>query len=63
MLDKGLGNRGSSVITGRGLLAITGRGSISQIKLEVNENYVVHPRLVNQFALRHITNHHDVAMF
>ncbi|KAL9044608.1 MAG: hypothetical protein Q9214_002267 [Letrouitia sp. 1 TL-2023] len=43
----GLGNRGSSEITGRGLLAIAGRGSISQINLEVNENYVVHPRLPN----------------
>ncbi|KAI4210179.1 MAG: hypothetical protein LQ351_006933 [Letrouitia transgressa] len=45
----GLGNRGSSEITGRGLLAIAGRGSISQIKLEVNENYVVHPRLQPYF--------------
>lgn len=35
---------GNSEITGRGLLAIAGQGSIYQVILDAGEEYIVHPR-------------------
>ena len=35
---------GNSEITGRGLLAIAGQGSIYQVVLDTGEEYIVHPR-------------------
>ena len=32
------------MVTGRGLLALAGQGSISQILLREGETYIVHPR-------------------
>lgn len=43
---KSLAHWGSSSITGRGLLALAGRGSIAQIVLESEESYIAHPRFV-----------------
>lgn len=45
-VSKSLAHWGASQITGRGLLALVGRGSITQIELEAGESYVVHPRCV-----------------
>lgn len=41
---KSFAHWGSSEITGRGLFAIAGNGSIAQIVLEPGENYIAHPR-------------------
>lgn len=43
---KSLAHWGNSQVTGRGLLALAGRGSIAQIKLESRESYIAHPRCV-----------------
>jgi hypothetical protein len=37
---------GSSEVTGRGLLALVGRGQVHSIELKAGEQYVAHPRLV-----------------
>lgn len=41
---KNLAHWGHSQTTGRGLLALAGRGSIAQIVLENDESYIAHPR-------------------
>ena len=41
---KSLAHWGASTATGRGLLALAGQGSISQILLRDGETYIVHPR-------------------
>lgn len=41
---KSLAHWGGSMVTGRGLLALAGQGSISQILLRDGETYIVHPR-------------------
>ncbi len=43
---KSLAHWGNSSITGRGLLALAGRGSTVQVVLESKESYIVHPRFV-----------------
>ncbi|KAL8995232.1 MAG: hypothetical protein Q9188_006864 [Gyalolechia gomerana] len=47
---KSLAHWGSSKVTGRGLLALAGRGSIAQIKLETRLNDVLTNRDVNEIA-------------
>ncbi|KAL9595449.1 MAG: hypothetical protein Q9219_006440 [cf. Caloplaca sp. 3 TL-2023] len=46
-----LAHWGSSYITGRGLFALAGRGSIAQIKLEGGESYVIHPSNVLAYSI------------
>ena len=41
---KSLEHLGASEVTGRGLLAIVGRGSVYQVVLKAEESYVIHPR-------------------
>lgn len=41
---KSLEHVGTSEVTGRGLLAIAGRGSVYQVVLKAGESYVFHPR-------------------
>lgn len=41
---KSLEHIGRSEVTGRGLLAIVGRGSVYQVVLQAEESYVIHPR-------------------
>lgn len=41
---KSLEHVGASEVTGRGLLAIVGRGSVYQVVLKAEESYVIHPR-------------------
>lgn len=43
---KSVAHWGNSQITGRGLLALAGRGSIAQIALQNEETYIAHPRFV-----------------
>lgn len=45
-LAKSLAKRGNSEVTGRGLLAITGQGSVYQVVLAAEEKYLLHPRYV-----------------
>ncbi|MCJ1468906.1 Altered inheritance of mitochondria protein 24, mitochondrial [Pseudocyphellaria aurata] len=45
---------GNSEITGRGLLAIAGQGSIYQVVLDVGEEYVVHPSNVIAYTINSI---------
>lgn len=42
---------GSSQVTGRGLLALAGQGSISQVVLQAGESYVVHPSNVAAYSM------------
>ena len=42
---------GSSKITGRGLLALIGRGSVSEVDLMAGESYVVHPSNVIAYTI------------
>lgn len=44
---KSLAYWGNSQVTGRGLIALAGQGSISQVVLQAGESYVVHPRYVS----------------
>ncbi|OCK94349.1 uncharacterized protein K441DRAFT_611430 [Cenococcum geophilum 1.58] len=46
-----LAHWGSSHITGRGLLALVGKGQIYQIKLKAGETYVVHPGNVVAYVM------------
>ncbi|CAF9920315.1 MAG: Altered inheritance of mitochondria protein 24, mitochondrial [Heterodermia speciosa] len=46
-----LAHWGSSEVTGRGLLALTGRGSICQIVLKTGEDYVAHPSNIVAYSL------------
>ncbi|KAI4174816.1 MAG: hypothetical protein LQ343_002054 [Gyalolechia ehrenbergii] len=48
---KSLAHWGSSKVTGRGLLALAGRGSIAQIKLESEESYIAHPSNVVAYSM------------
>lgn len=49
---KSLAHWGSSEVTGRGLLALSGRGSICELVLKTGEDYVAHPRYVlSSFAI------------
>ncbi|KAL8945116.1 MAG: hypothetical protein Q9211_000358 [Gyalolechia sp. 1 TL-2023] len=48
---KSLAQWGSSQVTGRGLLALAGRGSIAQIKLESGESYIAHPSNVVAYTM------------
>lgn len=41
---KSLAHWGSSLVTGRGLLALVGKGQIYQVQLKAGEEYTVHPR-------------------
>lgn len=41
---QGLAHWGSSTLTGRGLIALTGAGQIYQISLKAGDEYVAHPR-------------------
>lgn len=43
---KSLAHWGNSEVTGRGLLALSGRGSICELVLKPGEDYVAHPRFV-----------------
>ncbi|KAL8633242.1 hypothetical protein Q9189_000963 [Teloschistes chrysophthalmus] len=49
-----LAHWGASHITGRGLLALAGRGSITQIEVETGESYVAHPRLNDALTSRDV---------
>lgn len=44
--SKGLAHWGSSTLTGRGLVALSGSGQIYQVSLKAGEEYVAHPRSV-----------------
>ena len=46
-----LAHWGSSEVTGRGLLALIGRGSISEIDLKAGESYVLHPGNVVAYTI------------
>ncbi|KAL8797594.1 MAG: hypothetical protein Q9195_000411 [Heterodermia aff. obscurata] len=46
-----LAHWGSSEVTGRGLLALTGRGSICQLVLKTGEDYVAHPSNIVAYTL------------
>ncbi|KAL9076382.1 MAG: hypothetical protein Q9161_001098 [Pseudevernia consocians] len=46
-----LAHWGSSQVTGRGLLALAGQGSISQVVLQAGESYVVHPSNVAAYSI------------
>ncbi|KAL8721351.1 MAG: hypothetical protein Q9225_001963 [Loekoesia sp. 1 TL-2023] len=48
---KSLAHWGSSQITGRGLLALAGRGSIVQISLESGESYIAHPSNIVAYSM------------
>ncbi|KAL8837365.1 MAG: hypothetical protein Q9170_002536 [Blastenia crenularia] len=52
---KSLAHWGSSQITGRGLLALAGRGSIAQIKLENGKSYIAHPSNVVAYSMNRQT--------
>ena len=41
---KSVAHWGNSQVTGRGLLALAGKGQIYEIKLKTGEEYVAHPR-------------------
>ncbi|KAL8663278.1 MAG: hypothetical protein Q9202_004027 [Teloschistes flavicans] len=53
-VSKSLAHWGASLITGRGLLALAGRGSITQIDIGAGENYVAHPRLNDALTSRDV---------
>ncbi|KAF6235680.1 hypothetical protein HO173_006363 [Letharia columbiana] len=46
-----LAHWGNSQVTGRGLLALAGQGSISQLVLQAGESYVVHPSNVVAYSM------------
>lgn len=48
---KSLAHWGNSSITGRGLLALAGRGSIAQVVLDSEESYIAHPRYVKRLEM------------
>lgn len=41
---KSIAHWGNSQVTGRGLLALVGKGQIYQVVLRTGEEYVAHPR-------------------
>jgi uncharacterized protein (AIM24 family) len=48
----GLDNWGNTYITGRGLLALAGKGQIYQVQVKAGENYVAHPRYMIRSRVR-----------
>ncbi|KAL8958132.1 MAG: hypothetical protein Q9193_004751 [Seirophora villosa] len=48
---KSLAHWGNSSITGRGLLALAGRGSIAQVVLDSEESYIAHPSNVVAYSM------------
>lgn len=42
---------GGTFVTGRGLLALSGKGQIYQVTLKAEEQYVVHPRCVRWLGI------------
>ncbi|MCJ1341881.1 Altered inheritance of mitochondria protein 24, mitochondrial [Peltigera leucophlebia] len=46
-----LAKRGNSEVTGRGLLAITGQGSVYQVVLAAEEKYLLHPSNVLAYTI------------
>lgn len=46
-----LAHWGSTSVTGRGLLALSGKGQIHQITLKTGESYVVHPSNLIAYAM------------
>lgn len=46
-----LAHWGSSEVTGRGLVALIGRGSISEIDVKTGESYIVHPGNVVAYTI------------
>jgi len=50
-LKLGVAYWGRSEVTGRGLLALVGRGSISEIQLKAGESYVIHPSNVIAYTI------------
>lgn len=46
-----LAHWGSSQVTGRGIVALAGQGSISQVVLQAGESYVVHPSNVAAYSM------------
>lgn len=48
---KSLAHWGNSEVTGRGLLALVGKGQVFSVMLKEGEQYVVHPRYVQQAFL------------
>lgn len=46
-----LAHWGSSEVTGRGLVALTGRGSVSEIDLKAGESYTVYPGNVVAYSI------------
>ena len=57
---KSLEHLGASMVTGRGLLAIVGRGSVYQVVLKAEESYVIHPRSASPALFYEL--HVDVAV-
>ena len=47
----GLAHWGNSYVTGRGLLALVGKGQVYQIHLKADEQYVVHPSSVLAYTV------------
>ncbi|KAL8646993.1 MAG: hypothetical protein Q9210_005817 [Variospora velana] len=48
---KSLAHWGNTSITGRGLLALAGRGSIAQVVLDSEESYIAHPSNVVAYSM------------
>ncbi|KAK8152456.1 mitochondrial biogenesis AIM24-domain-containing protein [Phyllosticta citrichinensis] len=46
-----LAHWGSSLVTGRGLLALVGKGQIYQVQLKAGEEYIVHPSNVLAYTM------------
>ena len=59
---KSLAHWGGSMVTGRGLLALAGQGSISQILLREGETYIVHPRYNCAARNRKVVLTHSIVM-
>ncbi|KAI4151599.1 MAG: hypothetical protein LQ340_003419 [Diploschistes diacapsis] len=50
-LIKGIAHWGNTNVTGRGLLALTGKGQIYQVTVKAEEQYVVHPSNVLAYTV------------
>ena len=50
-LKMNMAHWGNSEVTGRGLLALVGQGSVSEIDLKLGESYVVHPSNVIAYTI------------
>lgn len=52
--QQSLAHWGNTLISGRGLLALTGRGQIHQISLKAGDEYVIHPsNLIAYSVMQH----------